>query len=243
MTAARSSTVSVSSRDPEAEFERFAASLLGGGVEESGRTKRRFGSGSRGPQPSISAQFIHEYALELVDCEGIDALTVRRLGAELKISTRTLYKRIGSRESLIRVLTDLHFARLDLRFRQGGTWEETVWGWCLQLHHTLTARPHLTLLSQGQTLAAATTYVDTLVETTIGEGKSADVANDCCRSLADLIVNDAIAASLKAVTDRRAPSTAQICVEPSKTTTDAIRWILRGVGAETATTSSGRDVR
>jgi hypothetical protein len=109
-----------------------------------------------------------------------------------------------------------------------------------KLHHTLTARPHLTLVSQGQTLAAATTYVDILIEATIGEGKSADVAADCCRSLADLIVNDAFAAALKAVTDRRAPFTAQICVEPSKTTTDAIRRILLGVRTEARPTVTGR---
>jgi len=52
------------------EFERFATALVG---------ERCPSSGHLGPQPSITAQFVYEYALEPVDCEGIEALTVRRL--------------------------------------------------------------------------------------------------------------------------------------------------------------------
>jgi AcrR family transcriptional regulator len=38
---------------------------------------------------------------------GARAVTVRRLAADLKISTRTLYKRIGNRDNLIRNVVEL----------------------------------------------------------------------------------------------------------------------------------------
>ena len=205
----------------EEEFDRFAADLLG---------ERRPVVGSRGPLPSITAQFIYEYGLELVDCEGIDALTVRRLAADLKISTRTLYKRIGSRTRMIRELIALHLSRLDLDVHPAGTWEDTIWAWCLQLHQALTARPHLTAMSQGWTLAVVASHVDTLIEATARGGVSKDVAAECCWSVADVTINDAVGAAHE-MTRQNAPRTVGSSVEPSKTAADAIKWILRGVAA------------
>lgn len=210
-------------RSVQQEFDRFAAELI---------VERRPVSGSRGPQPSITAQFIYEYALELVDCEGAGALTVRRLAAELKISTRTLYKRIGSRTNMIRELVDLHWSRLDLDFQPVGTWEDTIWAWCLQVHQALTARPHLTLMAQGRRPVAVAPYVEALIEATVREGLSSAVAAECCWSLADLTVNDAIGVA-REMTLGVAPQAMWSSVDPSKTTADAIKWILRGIGAQT----------
>jgi AcrR family transcriptional regulator len=239
MTAARPSTVIVSRRDAEEEFERFAAGLLGAKFQEPDSKDGRSGPGSRGPQPSISAQFIYEYAVELVAREGVDALTVRRLAAELKISTRTLYKRIGSRTNMIRELINLHAARLQLGFQPRDTWEDTTWSWCLQLHQALTAQPHLTHMSQGRTLAAVTSYVNALIEATVREGISQDVAAECWGSLADLTINDALGAARKAVVDKSVPHAAGRSVDLSKTTADAIKWILLGVRTEASTAATG----
>jgi AcrR family transcriptional regulator len=54
----------------------------------------------------------------LLDAEGARAVTVRRLAADLKISTRTLDKRIGNRDNLIRTVVELHFAKLNLNLRE-----------------------------------------------------------------------------------------------------------------------------
>ncbi|MCZ8381113.1 helix-turn-helix domain containing protein [Mycobacterium sp. CPCC 205372] len=148
----------------QVEFERFAAALVG---------ERRPVSGHLEPQPSITAQFIYEYALELVDCEGIEALTVRRLAAELKISTRTLYKRIGSRKDMIDELVGLYSSRLSFVFQPHGTWEDSIWAWCLQLHQALTARPHLILMAQGRTPVEFGSHVEALVDVIAAQGRTA----------------------------------------------------------------------
>jgi AcrR family transcriptional regulator len=227
--------------DFEAEFDRFAASLLGTKSKEPLSEESPSDPESCGLGPSISAEFIYEYALELVDREGIDALTVRRLGAELKISTRTLYKRIGSRKRMIRELVNLHSTRLNLGFEPRRTWEETVWAWCLQLHRALTAQPHVTHMSRGPTLAKVTPDVNALIEVTAQEGIPQDVAAECCWSLVDLTINDAFEAARKAIDAGSVPHPAGRCVEPSKTTTDAIKWILRGVRTEARSTAAERN--
>jgi len=102
--------------DIEAEFDRFVAATIPMALQEGdghGRRTPRDG-GRRGPQPSISAEAIYEHALVLLDAEGARALTLRRLAADLKISTRTHCKRIGKRDNLIRNVVELHFSKLGL---------------------------------------------------------------------------------------------------------------------------------
>jgi hypothetical protein len=74
----------------------------------------------------------------------VQALTVRRLAADIKISTRTLYKRILNRDNLIRKIVELHFSELNLVVRECDSWESTALGWCVGLHTALCAHPHLT---------------------------------------------------------------------------------------------------
>ena len=215
----------------QGEFERFAAALV---------TERRPVTGSRGPQPSITAQFIYEYALEFVDCEGVDALTVRRLAADLNISTRTLYKRIGSRTNMIRELVDMHWSRLDLEFHPCSTWEDTIWAWCVHLHQVLTARPHLTLMAQDRTPVVVAPLVEALIESSVDHGIPEDVAVECCWSLADMTTNDAIGVA-RELGHRHASHAAPGSVGLSKTTADAIKWILRGISTEVESVATQSD--
>ena len=55
-------------------------------------------------KPLIPVDVIYEHALALIDAEGAEALNARRLAADLKCSTRTLYQQVGNREELIRAL-------------------------------------------------------------------------------------------------------------------------------------------
>jgi AcrR family transcriptional regulator len=97
-------------------------------------------------KPLIPADDILTHALDLLDSEGIEALSVRRLSAALKISPRTLYQQVGNREALIRALVARHFAHLKLDFKEYDTWESTALHWCLALNNALRAHPFLTEL-------------------------------------------------------------------------------------------------
>src|ERR1700716_716114 len=51
-------------------------------------------------KPLIPAEVIYEHALALIDAEGAHALSARRLAADLKCSTRTLYNQGENGEEL-----------------------------------------------------------------------------------------------------------------------------------------------
>jgi hypothetical protein len=73
--------------------------------------------------------------------------------------------------------------------------------------------------------------VESLIGAVVVDGVPRDVAAECCCSVADLTINDGTAAA-SMVTHPRLPHSERTSVEPSKTTADAVTWILRGVNAE-----------
>jgi AcrR family transcriptional regulator len=206
--------MTISPTDIEAEFERFAASLI---PVTQPRDRRR-----PGPPPSISAETIYEHALRRLDQEGSEAITVRRLAADLKISTRTLYKRINNHDNMIRNVVELHFSKLRLELRPCGEWESTAMNWCMELHKALTDHPHLTQLLADDETPSVEDYMNQLVEATLREGISRNTATACVRSLANVTINDAI---------RRVRSSRAARDAPSGTFSETVEWILAGVRA------------
>ena len=77
--------------------------------EDGERTSRRGASRAprrRGRPPKLSVPAIVAAAIELLDREGPDALTMRRLGAELGVEAMSLYRHVPSRDALLDALAD-----------------------------------------------------------------------------------------------------------------------------------------
>ena len=51
-------------------------------------------------------------AIRLLDAEGVEALTMRRLASELGVSAMAPYRHVGSKDELLMVLVDRLAARL-----------------------------------------------------------------------------------------------------------------------------------
>lgn len=173
--------------------------------------KRTTGN-SRGPLPSTPAKAIYRQALDVLRHEGADALTVRRLAAELHISTCTLYKRVRSRDEMVRGALMLHMNGLTLGPWNGGTWQSASLNWCLGLHKALTEHPSLTRLMQEHDVSAPNSAVDALTERLIAEGFSQSLALRCARTLAEVTIG------------MNASSVS--CLH------NAINWVLAGIDAE-----------
>jgi AcrR family transcriptional regulator len=217
--------------DVEAEFDRFVAALIPAANQADRRSTASPG-GRRGRNPSIAAETIYQRALEIVDGEGVQALTVRRLAADIKISTRTLYKRILNRDNLIRKIVELHFSELNLVVRECDSWESTALGWCVGLHTALCAHPHLTDLMTDDDVAVLNDYADRLVDYAVREGFSRKAAAVFCRALASVTINDAIRevraachSGCPTLSGSRAPAS-------SPSFGETVRLILVGVRAE-----------
>lgn len=193
-------------------------------------------------KPLIPVEAIYEYALELLDAEGADALTTRRLAADLKISTRTLYQQVGSREQLIRALVARHFSALRLDFHEYEDWETTALQWCLALHDALRAHPFLTELMTVDDRKEVMDYIDELIKATLREGIPRGLALECCRALVNLTINH----SVMEVRGLREPKLSRDSLAESrrieKNFPMSVRWILAGVRAEASSATTAESV-
>ena len=62
--------------------------------------------GGRGPRPRHSRAAIAAAAVSLADAEGIDAVTMRRIAADLGMGTMSLYSYVPSKEHLVQLMVD-----------------------------------------------------------------------------------------------------------------------------------------
>jgi AcrR family transcriptional regulator len=180
-------------------------------------------------KPLIPAEVIYEYALALIDTEGAQALTTRRLAAELKCSTRTLFQQVGNREELIRALVGRHFSQLRLDFHEYDTWESTAMQWSLALHDALQAHPFLTQLVTFDDYGAVASYVNKLLKSLMQAGIDRRLATECGRSLVNTTINHAI---VEAQALRHAPLTRAGGLDAKKrkrSFLQTIDWIIAGV--------------
>jgi len=62
--------------------------------------------GERGPKPRHSRAAITAAAVALADAEGIDAVTMRRMAAELGMGTMSLYNYVPTKDHLVQLMID-----------------------------------------------------------------------------------------------------------------------------------------
>ena len=66
----------------------------------------------RGRPPTIDREAVLDAAIRLLDAEGVQALTMRRLASDLGVSAMAPYRHVGSKDELLMVLVDRLAARL-----------------------------------------------------------------------------------------------------------------------------------
>lgn len=59
-----------------------------------------------GPRSGLSTANVTELAIELADSEGLEAVTIRRLAAEARVTAMALYPHIGGRGELVELMLD-----------------------------------------------------------------------------------------------------------------------------------------
>ena len=82
---------------------------------------------SRRDQPALSRDQIVSAALELLDAEGIDALSMRRLGTRLNAGATSMYSHVANKDELIELVVDHVYGEVDLTGIEGTTdWRAAV---------------------------------------------------------------------------------------------------------------------
>ncbi|MDQ2653963.1 MAG: TetR/AcrR family transcriptional regulator, partial [Chloroflexota bacterium] len=95
----------------------------------------------------MSQRVIVEAALRLVDSEGLDAVTMRRVAQELDTGPASLYVYVSNRRHLLDLLLDQVMAEITVPTE--GTWQERLIGLLQNSVATLGRRRGLALVALG----------------------------------------------------------------------------------------------
>lgn len=104
----------------------------------------------RPPAAGLGRQQITARALELVEQEGIDGLSMRRLAASLGVSPMAIYGYFSGREELVDAMADELVGRVPLP--SDGPWREEGERYAVAFHAVLLGHPALLALHATQPL-------------------------------------------------------------------------------------------
>lgn len=94
-----------------------------------------------GRQRRFTADVVFEAALRLIDAEGLEALSMRRLAQELGVGVMTLYGYVRTKEEILDGVTTIALEALALDIDPRLSWEEQLTSALKNLHRTLQAHP------------------------------------------------------------------------------------------------------
>lgn len=105
--------------------------------------------GAGGPTP-LSKERVLRQALALADKEGIDALSMRRLGRELDAGAMSLYHHVSNKEELLDGMVDLVFAEIHLPDSRGD-WQAAMRAEAVSAREVLARHPWAIALMESRT--------------------------------------------------------------------------------------------
>ncbi|MER6689819.1 TetR/AcrR family transcriptional regulator [Streptomyces minutiscleroticus] len=106
---------------------------------------------ARPRKPLLSTDRIVRTARELVDAEGLAAVSTRRLAAELGVSGPSLYNHFRTKDQILEAVADSVSALVDLSmFEDGRDWRTALHDWALSYRAALRAHPNIVpVLARG----------------------------------------------------------------------------------------------
>lgn len=81
----------------------------------------------RGPgHPGLSRAVIVRAAIDVLDAEGVEALTMRKLGARLNAGATSVYRHVATKDELMELAVDEAFAEITVPSAEGSDWRAAV---------------------------------------------------------------------------------------------------------------------
>jgi AcrR family transcriptional regulator len=78
----------------------------------------------RGPKPTLTHELLVKTALRIADEEGLDALSMRRLGAELGVDPMAAYRHLPNKKALLAAVVEAVLADADVEMDPSSPWQE-----------------------------------------------------------------------------------------------------------------------
>jgi TetR/AcrR family tetracycline transcriptional repressor len=98
---------------------------------------------SRRTGPGLSRERVLAAGLNLVDREGVGALTMRRLGRELGVEAMSLYGYVRSKKDLLEGVVDCVYREIPPMVDSNGQWQERLRDTALMFRQVLLRHPNL----------------------------------------------------------------------------------------------------
>lgn len=105
----------------------------------------------RGRPKKVSTEEIADAALALLDAEGMEAVSFRRVAGELGVSHMTLYSYLDSKEALLDAMVGRALEVPELA-KPRGPWDTSLREVLVEIHAALVARPGIAELILTQSL-------------------------------------------------------------------------------------------
>ncbi len=103
--------------------------------------------GKRGPRPGLSADAIVEAAIRIADADGLEAVSMARVAAEVGFTTMSLYRYVASKDELLQLMFDASALGAERLVIEGDDWRSRLREWAtiqrdlLELHPWITQMP------------------------------------------------------------------------------------------------------
>ncbi|MGW0805438.1 TetR/AcrR family transcriptional regulator [Nonomuraea sp. NPDC002799] len=95
------------------------------------------------PKRSLSQELIIEAGLRILDAEGLDALSMRRVAQELDTGPASLYAHVAGKDELLELMYDRALGEIELPERDPGRWKEQLRAYAVEAHRVLGAHADL----------------------------------------------------------------------------------------------------
>jgi AcrR family transcriptional regulator len=100
--------------------------------------------GKRGPRPGLSAQAIVDAAVRVADAEGLEAISMARVAAELGFTTMSLYRYVASKDELLQLMFNASALGAESLVLEGDDWRSRLRAWAIIQRDMLDLHPWIT---------------------------------------------------------------------------------------------------
>jgi AcrR family transcriptional regulator len=100
--------------------------------------------GRRGPRPGLSADAIAAAAIRLGDAEGLEAVSMARVAAELRVTTMALYRYVTNKDELLQLMWNASALGAEHLAIEGDGWRSRLRSWAVIQRDMVDRHPWIT---------------------------------------------------------------------------------------------------
>jgi len=106
-------------------------------------------------RPALSRERVIDAALTLVDREGLESLSMRRLGQQLGVEAMSLYNHVSGKADILDGLAEAVLARLDVHLDPAVSWQDKIRALARSFRTAATSHPGAFTLVSARQLGSA----------------------------------------------------------------------------------------